>query len=735
MKLKGIKPLEQHIDKIVIAAAAVAGAGLLVYQFVRPNEVEVDKVKRPPAQAFDPVKDAAKALDSKLNAAVLPDSLAAPAISVADRLVLDVKAVPAPKVALGPAPGIGKTQGTGPVAAATFKLPAVPAPTLAARHAFRSTISPVEVVRHPELAKSGLIPAAQPFDKAAVSIEGVFNGQSLRDVLLADPDGPGPMEAVPLSWWRDAANEANDLLEIVSVQVERETLRNPDGTTPSSPTVTIVPVLPGNTDTMALWNTNVKSIGDVPPYIEQLRNMSEEIQRPRYFSTIAGPDWKAPSLADVAGDSVEKTRAVDRAKKQLKDANDKIADIKTKLENIPNVPGGPTVRPPTPPRDGGGPGPGKGGGGGGPQRTPQPPKEDPAANRKQLEMQLKNLTERRNGVVKQLQELGEKVEVDADDKSRASNAATPVLPLLENTDVKLFAHDFTTQAGSQYRYRMRVVINNPLFGRSLQESQKALGESRLIEGAWSEWSQPVDVDPDAYYFITSADRGGGDLSPNPHAVASMYFFYYGYYRAATVGLDPGDPIAGVAKLPELKFADLKKIEEAMKDPNAAPGGPAAPPPPPMPNPRGPGGKMPQGPRDQTQGEDRPMRGPGGMQPALPPLPEWLNVPVPRDYPLNVSATFLDSTPIPVDAAGLAGENRQRFQAILRDAFGRIIVRQPDMDRSSDAYKRLEASAHAGETQGAPRINPEDTRPKIPLKRDTGPKGPPNSGGGGGGGGG
>ena len=46
--------------------------------------------------------------------------------------------------------------------------------------------------------------------------------------------------------------------------------------------------------------------------------------------------------------------------------------------------------------------------------------------------------------------------------------------LLDSTEVKLYAHDLTVEPGAQYRYRMRVVVNNPLYGRNLQESQRTL---------------------------------------------------------------------------------------------------------------------------------------------------------------------------------------------------------------------------------------------------------------------
>ena len=79
----------------------------------------------------------------------------------------------------------------------------------------------------------------------------------------------------------------------------------------------------------------------------------------------------------------------------------------------------------------------------------------------------------------------------------------------------------------------------------------------------------MDVDPNEFFFVTSAEPRS-EISASPKAAAEMYVFYYGFYRMASVSLEPGDVLTGTAKLPDLKLADMKKLEEMIKDPSSVP---------------------------------------------------------------------------------------------------------------------------------------------------------------------
>jgi hypothetical protein len=730
MKLKGIKPFEQHVEKIVIGVVATAGLGLVGMQFFTPSTVEVGGASVSVADAFRPATEASERAKAAMEN---PEPRLPADVVVAGNAVLAIGAaagspVKSADIALGVPPNFGKAGIDRAVARASYALPQVDAPASIVAHSLRSTVSPLERIATPELAP--LLPDVQPFDKAAVTLEGAFDGTALRRQLESDPDGEsGPMTSIPLGWWRDAAADAASMVQIVGVQVERETLRQADGTTPASPLITTLGVIPGRVDGLKTWNESVKSLGDVPPMIDEYRRLEEEILRPPYLSTIAGPAWRpASELAAAASSGGDgKSRRIADARRRLAEVDERIADLERRISTAPSDdrrreegrPGeGGGGR-------GGGGGGGKGGAGGGNANAPAPRRDEQPANKAQLERQLASRVEERKRIVKTLEDLGEQVEATA-----ADTQVEVVKPLLENAAVRLFSHDLTVESGAQYRYRMRVVVNNPLYGRNLQESQRTLADRSLIEGAWSAWSAPVDVDPAEFFFVTSAEPRS-EINRSPKASAEMYVFYYGYYRVASVSLEPGDMLAGTARLPELKLADMKKLEESMaNDPAAMPPVPVAP--------TGPGGRTPGGGRDrEREAREAVDRGQGGgVVSDVPPTggADWLTVPAKRNLELRVSAVYLDTLPAAVGRQGLAGEEQGRFMALMRDQLGRVVWRLPDVERTADIYRRLEASAREGERQGAPEIKPQESRrkPQRPDRSRT-PAAPPKKGGGGSGG--
>src|SRR5262245_4827520 len=285
MKLKGISPLERNVDRIVLGVVVLVFAGALAYQFLGAgNTVKVGNSEVPAPQAFDPVVREAKALASSLDRTDLktPD---VPAFTLANKLAIGAGT---PKIAkagpsLGRAPSINTKVNTLPLNN-TFAAIEVPAPTSPVAVVFQSTISPVEQVKNKDLA--AYLPAEQPFDKAGVSVEAVFSGVALREALQKDPDGDGPIQAMPRSWWVENFNGQDvNQVEIVAVEVERELVRDAKGMTPEKPTVVKVPPLPGRTSMLAEWKQNVHALGDMPGYVDTARAAAEEVQRPKYYDT------------------------------------------------------------------------------------------------------------------------------------------------------------------------------------------------------------------------------------------------------------------------------------------------------------------------------------------------------------------------------------------------------------------------------------------------------------------
>lgn len=747
MKLKGVNRFELIADKVLVGALAVILLCIVGAAFVlHPNMVKVGGKEVPPGEAYTPVETAAKTLAQKM-AAESPAPPEPPKLTLASKLGAGFGADPGVRgtASLGPAVRVKGMDSRRTLAASVYALPALPAPADVAVNSFRSTIDPREVLRNPALAK--VLPAEQPFDKAAVSIEARFDGTALRAALEADPDGSGPAEPLPLGWWRDPMNQGNDLVQVLAVEVQREMTRAPDGTTPADPQTETIVGMPGRDGVMTEWTKSVRSIGDATALIEQARYLQPQILHPAYYPAIAGPAWTPPSEVVDPNDAAARQRRIDKLRRDLTGVDESIDRLKKQLESAPAAGDREGDRrqsePSAQPRTGGKGGIGSGGGEAQPRKGPTR-----TVNRAQIENRLKSEEAKRDRIVSQLKDLGVEVAAKAD-QAQGGGPNTPAPaepPLLDNAEIKLIAHDLTPRPGAMYRYRVRVVLNNPVFGRNVQESQKAIAEPSVLTSPWSDWvNTRTEVERDEYVFVTSATPGGQDFQPRPGATAQLYKFYYGYYRQATVGLEPGDQLVGEAKLPDLKLADMNKLAERLKSdqPAAQPAGqPQLPTPPAGPGPRPGGGKggavgvAPPPPPER----DRQPREPNAGQPMpLGPEVDWLNVPAPKTLTLSADAVYLDTEPVPYAMSSeLAGGGGERYQAILRGVSGGLEFQRPDRVRNEELYHRVEASAREGVTQGAPVIKPID-EPKPPFgprprPQPTGPAEPGGGGGGGGGGG-
>ncbi len=122
--------------------------------------------------------------------------------------------------------------------------------------------------------------------------------------------------------------------------------------------------------------------------------------------------------------------------------------------------------------------------------------------------------------------------------------ARPVTPKisageLETLDeVKIWAHDVTADPGKTYRYRLRVILYNPLAGYKplLKNRDQALLVG--ITGPWSQPSKPVTMEKATYFFVT----GPGD-SENSAEVA-VYHWNSGWLCRGKFQVAPGQPIGG-----------------------------------------------------------------------------------------------------------------------------------------------------------------------------------------------
>lgn len=713
MKLKGIGVVEQHFEKGIVGAIGLLLVGTLAAQFLfEPNMVSVGKGQPvPPGQAYRPVEEAAHSLLAKLDPrageSLVPE---APRIDLLAQYQEKVKAgvAPRPRLAmLGPSINLGDTVvAGGDRAGAPIRMAALPAPGGATVQAYAATIDPMEKMRVKELA--ALLPTAQPYDKQWVSVEAVFDGTALKAALESDPDGEaGPARAVPRGWIDNA-------IEIIGVQIERQKLAadsmsavfgglaeiEPDAWGPAS----LVTAPPGTTDLVGELVANAKTMSDVAGALSMVRSDPERVVRPEFFSTIAGPRWIPPTEARQAEALLGGKNPVDVLRDRISEQERVLRTVERRLADAG---GGGGRRP-----DAGGHGDGGGrpsSGGGGPGASGRP-----RAN----ERQIRQLETQRDGIVTKIGDLQRQIDVIESglDRTRREDRLED-RSVLANPSIRIWTHDLSAEPGEVYRYRVRVVINNPLYGRS-GTGDEASTKIPVAYGEWSEWTDAVLVMPSDVFFVTGASPRG-PASGTVTAAAECFVFYYGYYRRATTSLEPGDRVRTVAKTPP-SLATFNEEVLAKRGPGA------------MPQPSSPRIESDDremiDPRRPTQ---TPTRDPSRDPQAFDDM-NGLLIPASREIPVVINDIFLDATEQPEIGVGRGLTSRGEVAAYFRTSEGRLTTRFPGLERASGLYRLVVASDQQGQTQGQPK--PEPARPegtqRDRMRRDSHGHG---DGGGGGGG--
>jgi hypothetical protein len=120
----------------------------------------------------------------------------------------------------------------------------------------------------------------------------------------------------------------------------------------------------------------------------------------------------------------------------------------------------------------------------------------------------------------------------------------------QNGNVDVWAHDETAKPGRTYRYRLRVVVANPLFEANLAADPKINAEPYLPldpNVSWSEWTKPVAIPSDVDMMLVNAQVLGG----KEIARFRVKRFQEGQVNEAAKPFEvaPGDLIGGVEKAP------------------------------------------------------------------------------------------------------------------------------------------------------------------------------------------
>ncbi len=689
-KGKGINPFEQHVEKIVLGVVGVVFLGVVAMQFVGgTTKVSVENQDLDPDAAMTHIGRKASTLIAEVNdkTPTLPE---APTLGIeqAWRQGLAV-GEPVEVAQLLRHVGPGSTSediGDGPVITGDFKYPelAIASPDKPLAVSFPHTLDPFEVASNPEIRE--IVPPSQPFDIAAISVEASFDAQALREKLAEDPDGDGrDFSRIPGQWWRDN-------VEILEVHLERADALDDAG---NPVNLTRVGTLPGRESLMDLMEIDRENmtVDDANELVGFAREEAALVREPRFYRSIAGAPWMAPSdfakLDEIEARQSDITRLVrryDAIEQELATLYQQLADA-----------GGQQRR--TNSRDPGG--------GGGHGLGPDRPTGTPNAPDSRIVLIERRIDERvlqQQKVKLELEDLG----VDETGKPIVTDPDQEFIdPLLDADTVRILAHDVRVEPGKSYIYRMRVVVNNPLFGhgQQLHEQQRHLASDPTIVGDWSAWSDPVSVLNDRYFFVTGANEAG--LVGGPNATVEVYQFWYGYWRKGNTNIEPGDVIATDLRLPDanlLPIFDMAQINAALDSRRDAR----------RPDPHGGGG-----------------HGVGLFDPRQDPADEVLPenaTPAERLPPVQMGYVLLDVATIP----GSEGRN-QTQRAVFRGQGGQLVTRIPRADTSQALYERVKASAAEGLRQGRPEPEPEPEDPiRTPIRRTPPPSAPDDPGGPGGG---
>jgi hypothetical protein len=748
MGLKGISWIEQNVEKVVVGVFGVALLGVVAMQFVgEGNTIEVmsgtTRKKYSYDQVWDQVAQQARETRSRITS-VEPDVKTPDIPQVLKTFTSQLQGPVAPEKALAAEfdrptlepYGLITHEGAGKGAKAEMYAALQPPPTgkpVAA--SYLATIHPQEVMAHEDVAQligakaedltgPKLAAVLPKLDRAAVSVETTYNGTALEAMLMADPDADGPLSAMPRHWWD------NGRVQILGVEMERQEMSlNGEWGEP-----TPVKHMPGRLDLLEsvkqMEGEQGVSFADI---MQAAVKQQDDVQRPAYYSIMLGEDWMPPSEAAeelAAATATPGGDAATQLKKRLAAKDEEIVAAQEEKRHLEEKTGPddqpPTGRPPGFPT--GGPG-GKGGQPVGPGgRNPTPTRNPKEERIKRLENRIAQLFKERQRILDQATKLGITLEEPKD--AGAAKPVTPpktneaATPLLLNPDLHLWAHDVTVQRGKTYRYRMTLVLNNPIYGKNaaLDAKQADLAKNAVVRTAPSEWSDPVRVDPETFYFITGASPEDAFAS-SARASAEVFVFSMGYWRKGQVNLEPGDTIAADIKVPDPE----KVLSMIAMDPNQ----PMMPSPQPAGGPRGVPRGVP-GPEGERGVPPRPMPGPGGGpgNDGQPIDPATLLIP----KMVEEDALLLDvATTTVVKDQGIGGTKTEN-QAFLLNEDGQIVVRTPEGDRARSEYAKVVRSAEKGEEALRPKAmkpiidttRPAPTEPGTPFPR-------PDGGGGGGGG--
>ena len=523
MRLKGINPIEKHVEKFVLVVFGLALLGLLVLQFLgEPNAVEINGRTYAPGEVREHVRSLAQQKMGQLEsieaapelAGDLPDYVVPFQAMLAGERMAEVRIASFGETSIIRPDGAGDfTPDQGPRNnQKLLHIAAVPMPASPAVAQFEGTVDPIIglalVDQIPQLTE-------QPYDLRGISIQTSFDASEFK-AMLNNP--PADRSRVPLDWLRT--------IQILDVEFARERLVDGDWVDDG-----LVAPMPGRESLRAMTATQGFRPSQLADLLKGERENRIDVRSPAVYEMIAGLPWVAPVDFSKVRRTLPDQARVTRILSSLRSKDAEIERLAARRAGLAD--------------------------------------DDGRAER--LDREIEKLSTEREAIVAELVELGVDEEGNTIEQVRTDLMTMPpdradsTNLLDEPGQITLWTHDVGADKGSTFRYRARVVLTNPFFGREsrLQPSQKPEARSLVVKSDWSEWSTPIDLLEDVQYFVLDANPGqesNGIVQPASARITTAKFFY-GYWRTAESRLEIGSLISTPVSLPQLWTWDIVESDD------------------------------------------------------------------------------------------------------------------------------------------------------------------------------
>lgn len=569
MKLKGINPFEQHIEKIVLAGGVLAVGGVAAWQFINAPSTTFGSREVAPAEVDGLLEEKARALQSQLRGdskIEIPSDGVAMAAPTFESAVAKEVAPAAQIVVRSPAfasalmkthesstdvwyyePRLAALQMVDVVQTADALTPesakqaAAVSPTLASR--FSSEDGPKDVVWTTPVARldlKGLRAELSRSDSAAkpprAAIPGVWyqdtpyvvDVQFQRREVMAD-GSYGPAQAVPCFTSRD--EELNFRGRLANATAElRDQVFGVLGSAANQAQVLQLPFYDTVND--AFVSPTVRSQADTAATDDPAANASNR----RAMQLKTQLNSKKQSAQKVSDELTKLGGPWDDAKEREAEEERK-RDERERKESEKGNQGG----------KGGG---GFGMGGGGMDGRNQPGGKAEDEKRKREEARVMAERKSKTRVLRRLES-----EIAGIEKELGLTASGPVtsteakLPsVTTDEEVLVWGHDLEVEPGHTYQYRVVAQVYNPFFARGNQlvkeQDERELDQPITIASRESDWSRPVVVSPRVRFFVTQANAGSGQLGMGT-AQVEVYRLVDGQWRRSEMQVQPGERIGRV----------------------------------------------------------------------------------------------------------------------------------------------------------------------------------------------